>query len=666
MATDCSGTKSPDGLILAEHEGENPLREKAPNVAFGQIKQSGKSQSRYLGNLWIGLNGLPAALRPLECRIAMKSRRQWWKTCAAGVILAYLLVSLAWPHGLLQVAFGNVIQLLLLLLASMVMVVNAAGNPGQTRAFWFLMAVGCMLWTVSLTLWTFYEVILRSNVPEPFVADVILFIHIVPFMAAVALRPHRSPEERKLYFSTLNFLMLLVWWIFLYAFVVFPDEYVALNVPVYSRNYDVLYVLENLALLGVLGLAAVSAPGAWKRIYRNLFVACGLYTVSSETINAAIARGRYHTGSFYDIPFILAICWLIWAGLLGRELKPASEPGPAKHRGWLSMAPRFAMLAILSLPVMGYWAWYGDTAPLQIRQFRLIVALAAMLVLGLFVFLRQYLLDHELVRLVEQSRRSLENQQRLHFQLVQSEKLAALGELVAGAAHEINQPLAAIQEYTGLLAGDGALESQQTAMAEKIGQQARRTRELVSGLLSFARQSPGEKALLDVGPLLRRALQMEVLRLESRRIRVESSIASDLALIWGNPNQLFQCCLEIIGNAMDALEQVGGGTFSVSARQESDEVVLEFSDNGPGIREPQRVFDPFYTTKPIGKGTGLGLSATYGVVQDHHGHITCHNRPEGGAAFVMRFPAVRESVAVPAEPAQAQGPLQILEEASER
>jgi signal transduction histidine kinase len=121
-----------------------------------------------------------------------------------------------------------------------------------------------------------------------------------------------------------------------------------------------------------------------------------------------------------------------------------------------------------------------------------------------------------------------------------------------------------------------------------------------------------------------------------------SEISTDLPQIWGNINQIFQCCVEIIGNATDALEEVGSGSLSVSARHEGNELVLEFSDTGPGIRDPQRIFDPFYTTKPVGKGMGLGLSVTYGVVQEHQGRITCHNLPEGGAVFVLRFPVAHQ------------------------
>jgi two-component system NtrC family sensor kinase len=207
--------------------------------------------------------------------------------------------------------------------------------------------------------------------------------------------------------------------------------------------------------------------------------------------------------------------------------------------------------------------------------------------------------------------------------------------------------------YSELLAAQSDTESNQASMARKIGQQARRTRELVSSLLSFAQQSPGEKTLLDMGSIVQRALQMKMLRTESKNIRLESRIEPNLPQIWGNVNQLFQCCVEIIGNATDALEEVGGGAFSVSVLQEGDELVMEFSDSGPGIRDPQRIFDPFYTTKPVGKGMGLGLSVTYGVVRDHQGQISCENLPAGGATFELRFPVAKQSVPKIAEAAKA-------------
>ena len=588
-------------------------------------------------------------MRNVSVSNPMISGRQWRTAGVVGITLIYACVSLSTSAGFGLLAFGDIAQFLLLFLAFLLMSANAVSTRGQIRLFWGLMALGCLLWSADLALWTLYEVILRRTIPEPFIGDAVLFVHVIPFMAAVALRPHQQ-EERKLYFSTLNFLMLLVWWVFLYAFIIFPDEYVALNVAVYSPHYDLLYLVENLAFLAVLGMLAWKTRGAWRAIYLNLFVASGLYAISSLALNMAIARGQYHTGSLYDIPFITSVGWMIWATLLARDLKPPSQPAPSGLSRWQMLAP---MLAMLSFPVMGYWAWFLDTAPLHLRQFRLLVTLAAMLVLGLFVFLRQLLMDRELVRLLDASRSSLENMKRLQTELVQREKLASLAQLVSGAAHEINNPLAAILGYSELLAAQADGDSNQASMARKIGQQARRTRELVSSLLSFAQQSPGEKTLLDMGSIVQRALQMKMLRTENKNIQLENRIEPDLPHIWGNVNQLFQCCVEIIGNAIDALEEVGGGTFSVSVLQEGDELVMEFSDSGPGIRDPRRIFDPFYTTKAVGKGMGLGLSVTYGVVQDHQGKISCENRPEGGAVFELRFPVAKQSVPKIAEAARA-------------
>src|SRR5215472_10005685 len=181
-------------------------------------------------------------------------------------------------------------------------------------------------------------------------------------------------------------------------------------------------------------------------------------------------------------------------------------------------------------------------------------------------------------------------------------------------------------------------------MVRKIVNQARRTRDLVSNLLSFAQQAPGEKSLADLGVLLSRAAQMLEARRPGRKIEVKLTISPDLPRVRANANQLFQSFIEIIENAMDALEE-SGGKLEISAQRQGAEVLLQFSDSGPGIREPQRVFDPFYTTKPIGKGTGLGLSAVYGVIQDHGGQITCCNKPEGGALFVIKLPATAAQVA---------------------
>jgi signal transduction histidine kinase len=375
-------------------------------------------------------------------------------------------------------------------------------------------------------------------------------------------------------------------------------------------------------------------------VYWNLFLASALYTIGSQSMNAAITRGQYYSGSLYDIPFLAAISWFLWAAVVARQPSEDFEPVPAAKRGLQQLAPRLAMIAMLSLPVMGYWALFYDPSPWPLRKFRLMVILVALLALGTFVFLKQYLLDRELIRLLDDSHNSFENLQRLQTQVVQQEKLASLGQLVSGAAHELNNPLTAILGYSDLLSSHATLDESQRSMVLKIRHQARRTSDLVADLLRFAQQAPAEKSALDLSTLLQRVVHTQMIKVEGRKIEIKFVCEPGLPKVLGNANQIFTACLQIIDNAIDALEEVGGGNLVVSLSREQAALVIQFSDSGPGVLEPKRVFDPFYTTKPIGKGTGLGLSATYGIVQDHGGQIFCLNKPERGAVFIVRLPAL--------------------------
>jgi signal transduction histidine kinase len=565
---------------------------------------------------------------------------------AGMAVLAAAVAAAEWllPRGFTTTVFGDLLPLLMLCVASVTFFGNGIRQK-SARTFWLLLALGCLFWTINTGIWAYYELILRTELPEPCIGDVILFIHIVTFMAAVALLPHRPKGDRKTAFDAINFFVVLVWWLFLYAFVVFPDQYVKLNVSVYSRNYDILYLVENLVLVFVLGVVATSTQGAWRKIYWNLFVGSAIYTLGSETINAAIARGQYYSGGIYDFLLLVSIGWMTWTAISARHVNLTVQATPEPAGRWANLAPRLAMIAILSLPLLGLWALFARNTPPDLRNFRLLATMAATTVLGGFVFLKQILLDRQLIRLLDESRHSYENLQRLQSQLVQKEKLASLGQLVAGAAHEINNPLAAILGYSELLASQASLHGEQASMAQKIGQQARRTRDLVADLLSFSQQSPSEKSLIDAGALVQRALQINDVQIRGKNIRVEAIVEPGLPRIWGNSNQLLQTFLHITENAIDALNDVGGGALLATARYVNHEVVIEFSDSGPGMVDAERVFDPFYTTKPVGKGTGLGLSASYGVVQDHHGHITCHNKPDGGALFILRFPVAAQAAA---------------------
>src|SRR6266852_4743269 len=311
-------------------------------------------------------------------------RRYRWFISAAAITLAYSVVSLTAHKSFGLTAFGDFFGVLIMLVASGVMLANAISRPGMERSFWGLMAFAFSLWVVNQWGWAYNEVVLRRELPDPYFVDIILFFHVVPMIAAVAWRPDQVRTESRFHLSTLHFLMLLVWWLFLYAFIVFPHQYVILNVPAYNGYYDLLYEFENLLLLLVLAYAGWTSTGAWKRLYLNFLAAGSVYTAGSQVLDKAVFKGTYYTGSLYDVPLT--------------------------DQRWKTILPQMAMLAILSLPVLGLWAFLEDTSPVPSRMFRLFTVLAAMLVLGAFAFLRQYIQDQALMHLLGESRAGFENQ----------------------------------------------------------------------------------------------------------------------------------------------------------------------------------------------------------------------------------------------------------------
>lgn len=564
--------------------------------------------------------------------------------CAFALVLAFALAPLVFPGQYFRIAMGDVVPLLISSATIIVAVRNTVDSRGNTRLFWGLMTAGFAMWWFNQAAgWAWFEVVLRRPVPDPFYGDIVLFLHAVPFMAAISIRPQKTDDSEGMLPSALNVVILLVWWVVVYAFAVFPDEYLV-SVPSYSLRWDVLYLLEALIVIAVSGWSFLTSSGAWRVLYGNILLASVVYAMASEAINAAIAHGTYVSGGLYDVPFVISLLLFLRVAIIGRRCLRETQSTVSTTRAHEPFAPLLAKIALLSLPLMGFWALFLGADSPYLRQVRFSIAMSGFAVLAFFVFLKQHLLDRKLVQLLRQSRNSYDNLERLQGRVVQQAKLASLGELVAMAASELEYPLSSILGTSERLAASHDLSREQLSTAQKIGQQARRTRDLVNDLLSFAQQTPGEKTPLELKPLLQRAVQMEGFKLENREISLTVKSAEALPRVLGNSNQLLQAFLQVVENAVDALAEAGAGRLTVSLRHEGNEVVIEFADTGPGLRDPQRVFDPFYTTKPVGKGTGLGLSATYGVVQDHKGQISCHNRPEGGAAFEIRLPALKTGV----------------------
>jgi two-component system NtrC family sensor kinase len=228
----------------------------------------------------------------------------------------------------------------------------------------------------------------------------------------------------------------------------------------------------------------------------------------------------------------------------------------------------------------------------------------------------------------------------LQAKLMHTEKLAAVGQLVSGVAHEVNNPLSAILGFADLLMENPELPENAKKDLRVILQEAQRTKQIVQNLLSFARQMPPQRTPVQLNAILRRTVQLRAYDLSSHGVVVNERYADDVPEIVADSHQLQQVFLNILNNAYDAVSQTGRvARIDVETSFADGCVQVLFRDNGVGIASPERIFDPFFTTKEVGKGTGLGLSICYGIVREHGGEIVCFNNPgREGASFVVRLP----------------------------
>ena len=233
----------------------------------------------------------------------------------------------------------------------------------------------------------------------------------------------------------------------------------------------------------------------------------------------------------------------------------------------------------------------------------------------------------------------------LQAKLIHAEKLAAVGQLVSGVAHEVNNPLTAILGFADLLMENTDLPETARKDLRVILQEAQRTKQIVQNLLSFARQMPPQRKPVQLNSILRRTVQLRAYDFHSHGIEVTEQLDQDLPPIIGDSHQLQQVFLNILNNAYDAVRETGRpARIEIMTARLGNFVEVSFRDNGHGISFPDRIFDPFFTTKEVGKGTGLGLSICYGIVHEHGGEILCHNNPDAdGATFIVRFPAMPET-----------------------
>jgi len=245
----------------------------------------------------------------------------------------------------------------------------------------------------------------------------------------------------------------------------------------------------------------------------------------------------------------------------------------------------------------------------------------------------------------EQLEKTVETLKTTQAQLIQSEKLSAVGEFVAGVAHELNNPLTSVVGFAELMQ-QSEVSEQHRRFLDLIVSSAERCHKIVQGLLSFARQHKPERKPVRIRELIEATLTILQYQLRTSNIQVLTQFDANLPRVLGDPHQLQQVFLNIINNARQCIEAYKAqGIIRIITETGEKGVRILFQDNGPGISAENlpRIFNPFFTTKEVGKGTGLGLSLSYGIIKEHGGAITAQSHDGEGAAFIIELPAIVEA-----------------------
>jgi PAS domain S-box-containing protein len=321
-----------------------------------------------------------------------------WRTALIGIVIIKAVLSLAVKPGSFLVSYSGISYFLLLLLATTLAIRNGIQNALGSRIFWFFLATGYGLWALNQYLQLHYELVLHIEVPQDSISDPLLFLHIVPLMAVVTAFPSRDGTNRMLSRVVLESCLLLFFWTVLYAYMVFPYQYLH-STSSYGPRFDILYLSANLALVLAAGILALRLEVPWKQICLHLFGASVLYSIGSAVANLAIDSGGYVNGKLYGLCLTASACWFVWIPLQARHVTRADatlilEDG----RGTRPSLWAMAMVVMISIPIA--WELLERNENAGLRTLRLFVAVAIIVCFASAAYIKEYLARREMASTV--------------------------------------------------------------------------------------------------------------------------------------------------------------------------------------------------------------------------------------------------------------------------
>jgi diguanylate cyclase (GGDEF)-like protein len=324
----------------------------------------------------------------------LQNKTKLWIAVIVLLTLAQTTASALLPRSFALTLWSDVTALLLMLCATLAFGTSIPDSTGRARVFWSLQVGGWGLLLCTQVLWMVYEVVLRREVPNPFVGDVLLFLSEVPVLAGLLLKPHAEAQSRKDSFGAVDFMLLLLWWLYLYLFFVIPWQYVSPNEALYGSSYNQLAIIQELVSVVVLGVLVSESSGRWRRFY-GLFLGAQVVSSASDYVaNRAIDYHIFYPGCWYELPYIFSLASFTVVAIAGFKL--SGEKQSVSRNNHPFDVARLAMMAVLSLPVMAGWAYLDHSSPPAVTRFRILVTLGTMLLMALCVFVKQHRLGKAL------------------------------------------------------------------------------------------------------------------------------------------------------------------------------------------------------------------------------------------------------------------------------
>jgi signal transduction histidine kinase len=525
---------------------------------------------------------------------------------------------------------------------------RAGKSEGRERAFWQLWAFGGALSVVAVLLG--FPVWPRSLRPEmDFLVLAFTFLPEVAMMAALVMRPEQVDGRLRDPVVAYEGALIALWWVYLYLLFVMPWSSIVPGAAGLSASFTGLHYFQDFILVLWLVLLARGCHGRWRRVYGHMTCAMALLTAIIGPLYQALGKGELVPATVFDALIALAFLWLALTTLVTDPSRPGMRfperaPAPARDS-------RLVSITILGIPVLTLWSQFLSGAPAAVARFRLLVSFAVLVIGVLLVYRWQAVADEHSENMVDGLETSVNELRRLQGQFAEAEKLASLGQLAAGAAHEINNPVAAMLGYAELLHADPGASPRVREMGGKIGEQARRIRTLVHNLLSLGEHGNLEEQAVDVDALVRSAVELRRLDASHRHAKLQVKIEQSPLEVRGDPEKLLQVFYRLL---LDLSGDDGQNAVEVRARSEPQSgcVAIEFIERAAAPAAAPAV-PKLYDAQRAQKGGGLSLSVCYAIVQEHHGAIAHENLPDGRRRFRVSLPAIEHGGVAAAAPPPA-------------